>query len=374
MYELKTHSSIREINRESWNSCFPGMPENYDYLLTVEGANIEGFAYRYITVVENGILIAATSFFITEYNLETTLEAKWQKNFLNNVRKLFAGFLKFKLACIGSPVTEQVYFGFRNSLEPGNKAILIELMLNEFEAYTARQKINLLGMKDISENDKPVFESTKAGARYSLIPSMPGAYVNINFKNIEEYINSLSYKTRKDIRRKLKKREEIQLETRHNIDDVIDEVHERYLDTRNRSDTVFETLPKTFFQNFLKQQNSLCILYFSKQKLIAANFHLKNENTLLDKYFCAKGSEGREFNIYFISWVQNIQYCIENNLKTYQAGQANYHDKVRLGCGFINNYLYFRHRSKALNFVFKKISPLFAMESQQDSNGNQHES
>ncbi len=71
---VRTAASIVEIDREAWNACYPGEIEDYDYLLTVEAAGIEGFQWRYITLVHGGQVIAAMPAFLTDYRLDTTLE------------------------------------------------------------------------------------------------------------------------------------------------------------------------------------------------------------------------------------------------------------------------------------------------------------
>lgn len=57
--QARVFDSIRDIGHEAWNMCFAGEVEDYDCLLAIEEAGIAGFAFRYVTVVENGRLLAA---------------------------------------------------------------------------------------------------------------------------------------------------------------------------------------------------------------------------------------------------------------------------------------------------------------------------
>src|SRR4029079_706239 len=68
--------SIRDIGKEAWNACFPDEIEDYDYLLAIEQAGMEGFVWRYVALLENGRVIAAMPMFLTDYPLETTIESK----------------------------------------------------------------------------------------------------------------------------------------------------------------------------------------------------------------------------------------------------------------------------------------------------------
>src|SRR5260221_177339 len=67
--------SIREIGRDAWNACYPGQVEDFDCLLAIEQAGIEGFTWRYVTVLADDRVVAAMPAFLCPYSLDTTLEA-----------------------------------------------------------------------------------------------------------------------------------------------------------------------------------------------------------------------------------------------------------------------------------------------------------
>src|SRR5262245_22171442 len=85
-------TSIRDIGREAWNACFPGEIEDYDYLLAVEEAGMEDFVWRYIALSENGRVIAAMPLFLTDYQLETTIELKSLRLFTKRIRRHWPDF------------------------------------------------------------------------------------------------------------------------------------------------------------------------------------------------------------------------------------------------------------------------------------------
>jgi predicted N-acyltransferase len=284
------------------------------------------------------------------------------KNSVLKIRKVFPNFLKLKLACLGSPVSENCYLGFDKNLSEIEKIECAELIFKEFEKISKSSKAKLLAIKDINDIEKQLINKIKNAKKYTKIISMPTAFLKINFSNLDEYFLKLSHATRKDIRRKLKKLSEIRIERKTNIDDMIDIIYPMYLSTRGRSDWQFETLEKDYFQLVLRQmpENSFCSIYYSSEKPLAANFFLVNENTLIDKYFCAFSEDARNYNLYFISWVENIKFCLENGIKKYIAGQAGYENKTRLGCDFVINWLYFYHRNFIINILLKIASPILA--------------
>ena len=71
-------------------------------------------------------------------------------------------------------------------------------------------------------------------------------------------------------------------------------------------------------------------------------------------------TEGREHNLYFLSWFSNIRLCLELGLSRYQSGQAAYANKLRLGSRLIPTTMHFRHRNRVLNCVLSWAAPLLA--------------
>lgn len=108
--------------------------------------------------------------------------------------------------------------------------------------------------------------------------------------------------------------------------------------------------------------NASFVLYRSEGQLVAANLIIEEGGILLDKYFVMRSGVGRELNLYFLSWVHNLERCIELGAHTYSTGAAAYETKLRLGCRLQRRWLYFRHRRKAVDTILGAVSPLLAVE------------
>ena len=367
MSEIKIINSIREIASSDWAQCFPNEAEGYEYLTAIEKGNIQGFTWHYVTAYENGKLSAAIPAFITSYQLDTTLQG-FGKKLSNAIKKIFPKLLTLKLACLGSPCTECAYIGF--APEVTYKEKLGKQMLTAFESFAATQKASLIGVKDVPEYQKDLLE--KIAGKYTALAGMPMAYLDIDFKNMDEYFTRLSYKTRKDMRRKLREGEAVRTENRDNIDDVITTVMTLYHDTRNRSDWQFEELTADYFQGILKQMpgRTFCTLYYADDKLLAANLLIHDTHTLIDKFYCMNSAEGRQYNLYFLSWFKNLQYCLDHGLTKYHSGQAYYENKIKLGSKLIKNTMYFKHRNRLINLLLRTISPWLAADETENMKKN----
>ncbi|MBA8881269.1 putative N-acyltransferase [Phyllobacterium myrsinacearum] len=360
--QARVFESIRAIGRDAWNKCFPDEVEDYDCLLAIEEAGISGFAFRYVTVMENGQLLAAMPAFLTDYQLDTTLEEGRLRQILRHVRRAFPRFLTLKLACLGSPCTENGVAGFHPNVLERRKADLFSQLLRGFEHYAKTNDCSLIGIKDVPEPATQTYGGVFADHAFAGIPGLPTAWLNIDFDAIDTYMARLSSGTRKDMRRKMKSFDKIRVEKRTDFGTMLPEVMALYHDTRNRSEWQFEELTSDYFAGILRQMQgrSFCTFYYADDQLLAANLLVHDGNTLIDKFFCMNSAEGRAYNLYYLSWFTNLRHCLDHGIKRYQSGQAYYENKIRLGSQLTRNTMYFKHRNPVIQWALRLASPLFA--------------
>lgn len=360
MPEIRIMKTLREINPDSWNACFAGVVENYEYLLAVEEAGIKGFSYVYVTAWEQEELIAAMPAFITDYALDTTLQGTGKK-ITGAIASTFPNLLKVKLACFGSPCAEAGIVGFYPQINDSEKPSLLQAMVEAFECYASTQGCKLMGVKDIPETMENAWKQALQSRGFASLAGMPTAYLDIDFTGVEEYMARLSSATRKNMRRKLRQADAVEIQTVHSLDGLLPEVMALYHDTKNRSDWQFEELTEDYFKGVLANmpEHSFCTLYYVHGQLLAANLLVHDEHTLIDKFFCMSEA-GRKYSLYFFSWFTNIRYCLKHGLKRYQSGQEGYENKLRLGSKLIRNTMVFKHRNALAQGILKMVSPLLA--------------
>ncbi|WP_201769411.1 peptidogalycan biosysnthesis protein [Paracoccus aminophilus] len=362
--EIRIHRSIAEIAAPDWDACFPGNPEGHAYLLATERAGIEGFGWRYLTAQEGGRIIAAMPAFLTDYALETTVDNPRLRGIVARIRKSWRRFLVLKLACLGSPCTETGRPGFHPLLDEARRPTLMAQLIAAFEAMAKAEGCALRGLKDMPETELPALRPVIDAAGYAALPGLATAWLDIDFDSEDDYLAQLSARTRKDMRRKLKSRAQVSVEHVTDLAPVLDRYMALYNATRDRSDWQFEALTADYFTAILRDMpgRSFCTLYRVEGRLLAANFFVANEDVLIDKFFCMDAEEGRAYNLYYLSWFNNIAYCLEHGIARYQSGQAYYDNKLRLGSQLTANFMFFRHRNPILQRVLRWVSPLFAIE------------
>ena len=355
--------SIADLDRAQWNACFGNPIESYDYHRGVEASGIAGFELGWYAIESGEKLICAAPVFHTRYDLSTTAQGRVRKG-LERVKRFVPGQLSLGLSCLGSPVTETCQIGFSPALDDGARAKALPALIALWTKDAIKRGIYLQGLKDIPGAGFDRYRSALEAAKFRFVTSMASATLAIDFDDIDSYLARLSAGTRKDMRRKLKSRGDVRVEMRGDITGFEDVILEMYRQTRARSDWAFEDLPATYFTNVLAANPGRAYfkLYFANDALVGANLLLCDGQTLLDKFFVMRGDEGRSLNLYFLSWFENIDYCLQHKLANYHSGQAGYDTKLRLGCSLAPSWMGFRHSNPILHAALKLASPLLSVE------------
>lgn len=354
MISAHAYSSIQAIERDAWNACFPGELENWDYLLAVEQSAMDGFQWRYLALYDNQQLVAVTSAFVTRYPLDTTIQGIG-KRLIQGLRRYWPGLLQLPLYALGSPVTERCQLGIARSVPTDQRAALLAKLLELARQDADVLEIGLLAVKDAPSAD-PQWAASCQAAGLQTLPSLPSATLAVSFGSVDAYLGSLGKSTRKDLRRKWRAPGP-RIEWRHCIDDVLPRIMQLYEATLARSDLQFERLSARYFTGVLAQlgERAACVLYWVDDELVGFNLLLIDRERMVDKFFAHDGALSLEHNLYMRSWLTNVDYCIRHAIARYECGQAGYASKIRLGCEFQGNHLFFRHRNGLFNGLLKLI-------------------
>ncbi|QHD05439.1 GNAT family N-acetyltransferase [Pseudomonas sp. R76] len=354
MITAQAFSTIRAIPRSAWNDCFPGALEDWDFYVAVENAAIDDFKWRYLAVYDDETLVAVAAAFITYYRLDTTVSGAG-KRFTERLERLWPGVLRLQLYAIGSPIAERCDAGVASSVPEEQRPLLLKHLINAARQDATTFGIGLVAVKDVPTKD-PHWAASCRAAGFQSMPSLPSGLLAVPYGSVDAYLGSLCKSTRKDLRRKLRAPGP-RVEWRHNIDDVLADVMRLYEATLNRADLQFERLPASYFTGILErlEERAVCVLYWVDERLVAFNLVLLDQHRMIDKFFGHDMAFSREYSLYFRYWLTNVDYCIEHNIPVYECGQDGYASKLRLGCEFRGNSMFFRHRNRLVNGLLKLV-------------------
>ncbi len=358
--EVRVLDSIAKVERAAWDALFPGEIETWDYYRAVEDAQLQGFTWRYFTLWRQGALIAAAPAFITDYRVDTTM-AGWLKRWTDRLNRLLPRLLNIRMLCMGSPVSEISHVGMAPDTARDDQCALMALILTALREEAARQRIGLIAVKDAPDGSVLAEACAKAG--HTRLPGMPTAVLPLDFSDLDGYLKKLSRVTRKDIKRKMRQGQNLRIEARSNIDDVIAPLMALYEATWLRSELHLEHLTQEYFTGVLNGMpgRATCFLYWDGERLAAFNLVLCDRTRMIDKFF-GTDNVSRRINLYHVSWMENVKQCLAHGIAVFQPGQAFYAEKVRMGCRLDINWQFFSHRAKTINAILRAVSVLVRLD------------
>lgn len=351
---IEVYTTINDIPKEIWDGLFnPEIIENYYYQKTLEESHLKEFTFYYFIAKRNEKIVAIIPAFTSDFSFSTIIQGKLQK-FILNVQKFLPRFLKIKILFIGSPTTEELYIGLP---EEENLEKILDKTLKKIFTFARKKKASAVLFYNLTRKQQELADYLLRKG-FAKMESFPNTVLKINTASIEEFFDSLGKSTRKSLKRKLSKTLEL-TELRTEISDDIgfikDRIHELYLTNFTESDVRFETLTKEFFQNICINMPGIAkyFLTYDNTRLVAFNLLIIKNDTAIDKFIGFDTEVSRKYNLYYTTFIHNINYCIKNNIHYYQMGITDYEPKIRLGAALVPLYIYVRLLSPILNFIGK---------------------
>jgi hypothetical protein len=367
MTETVAHESIDAFAAEDWNRLFPHELEDHAYLRAVERAGLREFRYLYVAVCDGLRLLAAVPAFVTAYRLDTTVQGGLRR-VTECLAKVLPHLLRIPMLSLGSPVTERCRVGFAPDSTAEQRVAWLDSILGHLEMVAANRKVGLLAVKDASL-EETVWSRVCPRHGLRALPGLPGATLDIRWGDVERYFESLGPATRKDLRRKRRAATALRIEWRGDLAGLVDDVQRLYRETLAHAEFSFEELTPAYFENVLREMpgRAFCVTYFEQDRLLAFNLVLRDGERLLDKFLGIDRAAMHRYNLYHVSWLENVRYCIAEGIRVYESGQGLHREKLRLGSTLHSNLLWYRHRNPLLDAALARLDGLARLDRFEDA-------
>jgi hypothetical protein len=186
------------------------------------------------------------------------------------------------------------------------------------------------------------FIATAQKSGFVMVEGQALAYVPIDFASTDEFLARMPKSRRKDIKRKFKARDGLEIETfetgdsRFLDESLLETFYALYRNVYDQSEIHFDLLSPHFFRAVLQDATSGGVVFTYKAggELIGYNLCFVHNGMLIDKYVGFSYPAARENNLYFVSWMFNLQYALERGLSYYVAGWTDPEIKRHLGASF----------------------------------------
>ena len=199
------------------------------------------------------------------------------------------------------------------------------------------------------------------------------AYVPIDFASLDDYLARLSKSRRSNLKRKLKSRAQLKIEripTGHAFasDARVDAYYALFDAVYAQSEIHFDKLTRAFFADLLRDAGNGGVVFeyrdLASDALLGWNLCFEHNGKLIDKYIGLSYPAAREANLYFVSWMINLEYAIERGLSHYVAGWTDPEVKAQLGASFtMTQHLVFI-RNPLLRALGRRFAGHFESDSQ----------
>jgi len=341
---------VKDIPRQQWDEIFPGDTiEGYTYYRALDESNLPLFSLYYAIVYQNDRILCIAPFFITNFSLDTTLQGFFKK-IVSSIQKILPQFLTIKILFFGSPLTEEGIIGFAKDSDVKQT---LYFLIREISQFCKDKKISVITFYNLTTRDIHVIDFLKT-IGFGCMEAFPLARLEIKERSLEEYIQNLGRSTRKNVRRKLKKTyaaAEIKIEERNNLTGLLNQAYKLYLDTYNRGGVSFEKLTPEYFSKISEYMSSVTKIFivWINHKMVAFNLCFVKDDYCIDKYFGLDYEVAYRYNLYYLTWCHNIDWCIKHGVRYYQPGTCDYDPKIRLGAKLIPLYVCSRFLNSFIN-------------------------
>ena len=370
---------VKELNFKIYNHT-ENLPKKWDevavsnvflqthYLEVLEKSAPVNMQCFYIGIFENEQLIGVSLAQYLDLNkLESFGERdKCFKTFIRNF--VFKNFASHTLFLGNNMITGQNGYAFSKEINFEKISKILMQSAEEITSYFKSKKvtIHLVSFKDFYEHCSVELKKYRFSDVYEF-NTQPNMifYLNENWKNKEDYIQSFSKKYRDQYKRALKKFNGIIVKELA-LEEVV--LHEKtiydlyhYVAQNAPFNTFF--LAKNHFSTMKKQcKNHFLIFgYFLDEKLVGFHTILLN-GAVLETYFLGYDSQVQKENMLYLNMLYNMtEYGIEHGFKKIIFGRTALEIKSSIGAVPVNMSGFIYHKNKLINkyigYIFKQLEP-----------------
>jgi hypothetical protein len=369
MIQGRILADVADIAPATWDACLPGEAECHAYYRACDAVAAEtGLGLRIAAAVaEDGReVVAVAPFFRLNYRLDTPLQGKL-RSFGDALFRHVPGLVTLKVVCVGSPYAERCHLGFSPKLDAAGRAAAFEALAAALERQAAEERAHVVVWKDLAPAEEEGFGGALNQAGFARLGSLPVALLDLPFADEGAYLASLSTATRKDIRRKLAKAGQVRIAFHTDITGLEPTIDALYEATRAQSGLDYgelEVLPPGYFGAVSRAlaERAVFGLYWIGEELAAFNLLLVEPDRVIDKFLGMRYPLARQHNLYAVSWMANVRFCLERGIDKLQSGQTAYAAKLRFGSRLVPSTLHVRHRLAPLQWALRSLSPWLGFE------------
>jgi hypothetical protein len=363
MLTVEFHNTLTPIDSGAWTRLFPNHPDPPELIELMDTCRMPSCSLGSILVRRDEKVILILPTFLAPYDLTTTLTGKM--SVVGDLLKTFVpSLLHPKLLGVGFVEGEWGQVGIDPSLSLHELNAAWQLALRSLDILERKTRPDIVCFKDFTQHSGSTLPMHNL-SNYIFVASLPYCQMTLSFKSLDEYLNSLNADMRRYLKRVWRRRGELDIVRTREPQPWIDSIYKLYEEQVEQSETSFGVHPKCFFSQVCQRViGAEYFLYFAQNKLIGFELLVVNNDSLVQKYIGIDQTLGREYKLFFLSWLENLQYCLDRRITHTHVGATREALKVRLGAELIPSAVLFRHVNPIINKILTMVQSHLAYSSQ----------
>jgi hypothetical protein len=362
---FRTFASVACIPRPMWERMLPGEPESWDFYAAVESVPPPGFKLGALAAFDGERIIAAAPLFRVAYRIDTPLQGRLRQ-ITDWVHTRAPRLVSFPVIGIGSPMSDNCALGFAPELSEPECARVFDGLLQHLAGEARTAKSALIAVKSFDRSADALDEPLRRHA-YTRVTSVPLAMLDLPYRSLDHYLDSLVPKTGSYFRRKMRSAQKVRIEYRSSVAGLEAKLGELFESTLKQSKVDygdFEKLDPSYFSKVVAGMGEAArlMLCWRGEELLSFQLFLVGRDRVLAKQIGMKYPEGRELNLYFVNWLKLLEFAIDRRIPTVEMGATTYTTKLLFGGYLERRWLHFRFRGGLWNKALKPVAPLFDFE------------
>jgi hypothetical protein len=315
-------------------------------LSLLQESGIDGFNLSGIVVLKDDAPVLFLPLFETRFDLSAFAEG-WTRRSLKLAGRLIPSVFRPRVLGVGLVEGEWSEIGIDPQIDEGTLDAASNMALSALQTRATELKSDMVALYNFNQYGKLPGEVFN---KFNRVQYRSCARLPIDFSSMEEYLSRFSRAARKDLLRKMRVAPEVRVVRSRTISPFLDRIYKLYRETVERSPMALGVHNRLFFEKICeKVPGAEYTLYFVREELIAFNLLVVNQQKMVDIYFCMDRERGRTYNLYVLSWLENVRTCVERKIPLYYAGQGAETTKAHLGATFIPSFILFKHRWPLFN-------------------------
>lgn len=339
--EVKVFGSIDDLGREPVDSMSQDGFFTYGYFKTLETSKPYNIVLSYVAVYDENSVVAVAPCYVDLDDPFSGLEAKFP--FAGSVAGLVSrlGFCLNRLMVCYSPNS---YHGKILVRKGYDERTMLELVSKKIDDICKSRRILFSYFPFVSESEA-VFGDNLCKLGYLSFPSVRTLCLDVTWSDFEGYLESLSYKNRKDVRREIKmcKGSEVSIVEEKNFGEFSSTLSNLHSNLFSKYNLGGETpYGPSFFKGLSEYARDKTRVLIARKdgKIIGFSLSLQHESTL-DVYLVGFDYFSRtstDFVYFNLAYYEPIRLAVAEGVKRIHFSINSERLKLRRGCKVERTY------------------------------------